>query len=364
MNPTPFKVATLKEVCTSRRIMASGTKTELIRRLQEIDPSDGWIETALIIQVSAEGDESEEGASGGLTLPPNRRPTQLQPSPAQGEIELLRRERDLMQRELELAKREVEFLRNSSPANVSMQQSSGRMSINTLKDLISDSEGNTMDCRRWKEQFQLMITTYGLDDAHGRLLMSMKGKAQKWFHSKPEYIGIPLLDLLEELGNMFDFRQNRITQRKKFKNRSWKASESFNDSFHEKLILANTASVDEEDLIDYIVGRIPNSSLRNQARIQRFVEKKDLLQAFSKISLKGKIKENQESKKTTPSSSSTAKDEGKEEKSFKKDIRCYNCSKFDHVAEECRLPVRPKEACFRCFEIGHMSNDGTNSINK
>ena len=76
---------------------------------------------------------------------------------------------------------------------------------------------------------------------------------------------------------MFDHRQNRLDLRKKFESRIWKTSESFKDYFHEKIILANAASVDEEDIIDYIVDGIPDLSLRNQVRIQRFAESRDLL---------------------------------------------------------------------------------------
>ena len=54
--------------------------------------------------------------------------------------------------------------------------------------------------------------------------------------------------------------------------------------------------------------------------------------------------------------------ESKDTKPGNKDTlsRCYNCSKFRHLAGECKLPSRPKGACFRSFELGHLSKDTTN----
>ena len=95
------------------------------------------------------------------------------------EVELLRREGDLMARELQLARCEMELLRNvnanASPQDV-IQQSSSHVNINALKDLMSDFEGNDADFNKWKEQFELVRTTYKLDDNHERLLISAKLK--------------------------------------------------------------------------------------------------------------------------------------------------------------------------------------------
>ena len=72
-----------------------------------------------------------------------------------------------------------------------------------------------------------------------------------------------------------DHRQSKLDLRKNFENRTWKVSQPFNEYFHEKLILANAASVENEEIIDYLVVGVPDLTLKNQARIQRFVEKRD-----------------------------------------------------------------------------------------
>ena len=155
-----------------------------------------------------------------------------------------------MKRELKLAEREVEHLSNS-PANILVQQPPSHIKVKTIRELISDFDGGDTDFQQWKERFQLLCTTWDLDEANGRLLMSLKlkGKAQKWLQSISEFIGITLQNLLAELSSMFDHRQNKLDLRKKFEHRKWKNFESFNKYFHETIILANAASIDEEDIL-------------------------------------------------------------------------------------------------------------------
>ena len=133
------------------------------------------------------------------------------------EIELITRERDLMRREIELTRRELKLLRNS-PASIQPQQPPRHVNVNNIKDMMSDFGGSEINFRNWKKKFQLLCTTYELDDANGQLLVSLKlkGKALKWLHSKSEYIGMTLPNLLIELGNMFDHRHSKLDLRKKF----------------------------------------------------------------------------------------------------------------------------------------------------
>lgn len=57
-------------------------------------------------------------------------------------------------------------------------------------------------------------------------------------HSKAEHIEMNCEELLYELKNMFDCRLSRLSLRKTFENRTWKG-ETFNDYYHEKIIMAN-----------------------------------------------------------------------------------------------------------------------------
>lgn len=91
------------------------------------------------------------------------------------------------------------------------------------------------------------------------------------------------VNLLKKMTDMFDLRPSKMTLHKEFENRKGKASESFNDYYHAKIVLANNVSVEETELVDYIIDGITDVQLQNQARIQCFKGKTKLLAAFEKI---------------------------------------------------------------------------------
>ncbi|XP_046740532.1 uncharacterized protein LOC124407965 [Diprion similis] len=281
------------------------------------------------------------------------------------------RERYMMAKELEFARRELALLsREIVPAPrepVREQLVQQNHNINAMKELIGDFKGGNVDFRKWEEQFKLLCRTYQLDDAHARLLLSakLKGNASQWFQSKPEYIGMKVGVLLHELAMMFDHRPNRLARRKKFEDRIWKALENFSDYYHDKIILGSDVPIDEEELVDYLIDGIPNTSIQTQARIQRFREKASLLDAFDKVKLPPEKKifakseaYGGENTKATPVAS-----EHKASLTEKKPVdtfqspRCFNCSKNGHLAFDCKLPRRAKGACLKCFAADHQLPD-------
>ena len=125
MEPTRFKVATLKEICSNWGIPTSGSKFEIIRRLQEADPSGKWLAEANTFQPIDQPEDIDDHGTMGVSTNQGQR---------QGyderEVEFLRRERDIMQRELEL----LRFF----PANLQTQQPQRHIIVNIIKDLLSD----------------------------------------------------------------------------------------------------------------------------------------------------------------------------------------------------------------------------------
>lgn len=119
MDPSTFTVATLRIVARSFGLLTTGNKAEVIRRLQEHDPSDQWMQQAKLVQ---KDDATHHNQTDG-TLHQNRNENAEQHDPnvrldnpreeqilnheivqRDREIDLLRRERNLIQRELEIAK--------------------------------------------------------------------------------------------------------------------------------------------------------------------------------------------------------------------------------------------------------------------
>lgn len=235
-----FMVSSLRDVCAQMGLLTTGNKAEIIKRLKEADPTDACVGTVTLLQTSDKNSErpgDHETDRNSILAITNSH-------------------------EKELTRRELEFFRNASPNTV--QPLTPHIDLNTMKDMLGDFSGSEMDFRIWKDQFIMLKSTYRLDDEQGRLLLDskLKGKALRWFHSNKRYIAMPVNDLLIEIGTMFDRREDRLTLRKKFETRTWKASESFTDYFHEKIILSNSVTV-EEELVDYLIEGIPDMSLRN-----------------------------------------------------------------------------------------------------
>jgi len=167
-----------------------------------------------------------------------------------------------------------------------------RPNITALGDLLSDFMGAEDTFVNWHRQLKLVRTTYNLDDNSTRILISMKLKkrALQWFHSKPEHLEVSVNELLDHMKRMFDHRPTKMDLRRRFEKRSWRNDEFFSDYYYDKVILAGKTSVDENELIDFIIDGIPEGYLRNQARMQCFGRKEDLLKAFAQITLRSEGK--------------------------------------------------------------------------
>lgn len=137
---------------------------------------------------------------------------------------------------------------------------------------------------------RLFATTYKLQDEMTKILISsrLKGKAAEWFRSKPEHIEMSTDDLLLAMRGMFNHRPNKLARKREFEGRIWKRGEAFGTYVHDKIILANWVTIEEEDIIDYIVDGITDLNLQDQARIQGFTTTASLLKAFEKITLRPK----------------------------------------------------------------------------
>ncbi|KAK9304212.1 hypothetical protein QLX08_004372 [Tetragonisca angustula] len=115
----------------------------------------------------------------------------------------------------------------------------------------------------------------------------LKGNALEWLHSKPEYVSMPLDELLGNLREMFYHPENVLVARRKFEARVWNREEPFSEYLHEKVILGNRVPINEFEIIEYIIEGIPDPALRDLARAQRIKTKKDLLESFERITLRG-----------------------------------------------------------------------------
>lgn len=288
-DPSAFTLVDLKGKCKEHKLLTTGTKAELIARLMEADPSNSWM---------TERDESDGGDD-------DARAESRVPGDAlrRREIEIYKREKELAERELELARREIAMLREqrrqgavddvegAAAVNVegrTTPRMQPRMNLTTIGDLLSDFDGVSADFDTWEKQLRFVRQAYQLEDDHAKILigMKLKRKAFEWFHSRAEYVSMPLDAILENLKAMFQRRESRLSLRKKFENRIWKREETFHEYLHEKIIMGNRVPVEEDELIEHVIEGIPDATLRDQARIQGFASADALLKAFEKIMLR------------------------------------------------------------------------------
>ena len=357
-DPYAFTVSVLKNKLRDLNLQTTGTKAELIQRLQEADPTDNWMIMDLGIEES--NDQNSSVVSGIVHGSPQTNMTNDQEL-MQREIEMLRRERDLAARELEVAQREMRMLRNSPDTNVNSVNTRPHINIKAVSDLLSDFNGRGDLYLNWEGQIRLLRQTYDLDDNLSKILVSsrLKGTALQWFHSKPSHISLTLDELLVEMKKVFDHRPNKVELRRQFEGRTWKNGESFGEYYHAKIVLANQVPVGADEVVDYIIDGISDPQLRNQARMQQFTTAETWLSAFKKISLRN---ENRNKQKRDQPQGEKQKDDSEsrsqeEKEGTKRIVRCYNFQKKGHTARDCRGPKRERGSCFTCNEMGHVSKD-------
>jgi len=239
-DPSKYTVEALKELLKKRNLPTSGTKSELISRLMEDDPSGEWLRS---------NDEEFRDWRGDAESIPQAGFSSTQSMDARRmEIELYRREKEVAERELELARREIEMMRNqlrecaiineNSNGNITRIRSvQPKVNITAIADLLSHFDGKSVNYNTWENQIRLLKTTYQLEDDAARLLIGMrlKGKALEWLHSKPEYVAMPFDVLLGELRAMFQHRQSRVTTRKIFEERGKRTRRSTSTSMKKSL---------------------------------------------------------------------------------------------------------------------------------
>jgi len=326
-----FTVLELKDRLRARGLTTTGSKPELVARLLEADPTNTWMEQNDPIDENASTEQ--DGMQGNVW---------------QREVELHKREKALMERELELARREIEMLRERQSESVERRtetvmsgaaaeeratsQAWLRPDLKIIADLLSDFDGTSSDFDMWEEKIRFLRATYRLSDDQAKLLVGvrLKKRAFDWFHSKSEFIRMPFEVLLGQMRAMFRHRESKLALRRKFESQTWKKEEAFREYSHEKIILGNRVPVDEDEFWELIIDGIPDITLRDQARIQRFSSVDALLEAFEGVALRERGTANPNKR------GGSRTDVGDGRVAAVSSKRCFNCGERDHVNANCQ----------------------------
>lgn len=184
------------------------------------DPEGAWMkyttkETPAVEHENIATEEDEDTTLSASEAPMLRR-----------ERELLERENRLMQRELDFVLRENQAPREtrarSSPMDSPVEtRDASRINVRSVADLLNHFDGNSGVYEIWAKHVAFLRATYKLTDDEMRIIIGMrlKSRALEWLHSKPEYINMPVDDLLKELKGMFYHQPSKIAMRRQFEDR-------------------------------------------------------------------------------------------------------------------------------------------------
>jgi len=97
--------------------------------------------------------------------------------------------------------------------------------------------------------------------------------------------------------------------------------------------------------------------LRNQAKVQRFSTKEELLEAFERVRLECEKKGRppRANDKARGDVGDSVANQGKSQPLKK--MRCYNCNEVGHKSQDCQQPKREKSSCFGCGQTDHRIRD-------
>ncbi|KAM8714767.1 hypothetical protein ACLKA7_001173 [Drosophila subpalustris] len=249
------------------------------------------------------------------------------------EFEILKKKQQILSLENELARIKME----SKVAN----PITGGGSLEILKAFLPVFDG-TGNFKIWLAQLKNVRENYEVEDKLLRLLICnrLKGKAQEWIFSNPMFMTESVDELINDMTNTFGVKESKLAMRQTLEKRIWQKKESFGNYFNAKLILSNGLNLAEDEFLEYVIEGIPDTNLRNTAKLQHFGSKTELLQAFTKVELANSIQ-----KQADPVNAP------------KQDVKCYNCNSKGHMAKECRKPKREDGACFACGKQGHQAKD-------
>ncbi|KAM8721545.1 hypothetical protein ACLKA7_007427 [Drosophila subpalustris] len=143
----------------------------------------------------------------------------------------------------------------------------GGGSLEILKAFLPVFDG-TGNFKIWLAQLKNVRENYEVEDKLLRLLICnrLKGKAQEWIFSNPMFMTESVDELINDMTNTFGVKESKLAMRQTLEKRIWQKKESFA----------------EDEFLEYVIEGIPDTNLRNTAKLQHFGSKTELLQAFTK----------------------------------------------------------------------------------
>lgn len=177
-------------------------------------------------------------------------------------------------------------------------------------------------------------------------------------------------ELKETLLDEFEQKVSAADIHSMLRNRKKKRDENYRQYVLAMQEIATLATIDDSDLLFYIINGIPDSSVNKTLLYyaNSISELKVALQKYEKIK-STYVPRSFETVLSSSSSSMVTADKSTNQYANDKvpvrKIKCYNCNEVGHLSTNCQKPKRPKNSCYRCGEMGHFAPKcpkGVNSV--
>lgn len=244
-----------------------------------------------------------------------------------------------------------------------------RLTFGDIEYAIMDYTGDdrSIDIRDFLKLFEDILTMAQADESFKLLALRRKLKgAANCLTKMPTavtYEGLKKL-LLDEFGNKLTVAEAE----RMLRSRKWKRKD---ESLHQYVLEMQTLRLrmdtnrfTETEFVDLVIDGLnetrENTDLLRGAKDIR--ELKDLTDRYKDLFKQG------EPKTTAAVTTAFARQIDAKPKPAVKVVtaatadttRCFNCSMFGHIKENCPYENRPTDACFKCWGIGHRHNTCTN----
>ena len=117
------------------------------------------------------------------------------------------------------------------------------------------------------------------------------------------------------------------------------------------MIPAGNVYLDQEELIDLVIGGIPETDLRKQARMHSFRSPFDMLKAFSMITLRDTRSDRDKRDNRKPLEQCSPANQAR----HSSELRCFNCNGIGQSQKDCPHPRREWGTCYKCGDPLHRS---------
>ena len=137
---------------------------------------------------------------------------------------------------------------------------------NDVIHFLPEFEGNGLEnVSNFVQTVRQIKNQFGIGDNEMKFLVirKLRGKAQKWLLSIPNYILMTFNEILQNLTTMFFIPENRFEIKRNMEKRKWERGESFVQYCTEKRLLSQGLNLTDQEMVMYVIEGIPDTRLRD-----------------------------------------------------------------------------------------------------